>query len=231
MVFPFCRSAPRATVRDCCSPGLLPGPYTAFARAVYGLPGPYTASLLPARRHSYEASGGIGVRGRRCRVWGLTGIRGFRHIGEKQPPGLLDNRGECPPRQGTAVRSCGTPRPPPPAAPGTTARRATCPGLCHQEALIEGGCQRLVHHAASSPAAASRLSSARPPRHAIVSSICRHADGRAAGAALADPLDPDRVESVGLADEDHLQLGDVGVDRDEVVAEAGVGDAAGGRVQ
>jgi hypothetical protein len=38
------------------------------------------ASLLSARRRSYEASGSLGVDGHQYRVWGLTGIRGLVEI-------------------------------------------------------------------------------------------------------------------------------------------------------
>ena len=41
------------------------------------------------------------------------------------------------------------------------------------------------------------------------------------------PLTPIGLTPVGFADEDDLDVGDVGVDRHEVIGEVGVGDAAG----
>jgi hypothetical protein len=54
--------------------------------------------------------------------------------------------------------------------------------------------------------------------------------GDAHQADLADAFDADGVEPVGLADEDHVHIGNVGVDRHQVVAEGGVGDAPGSGV-
>ncbi len=47
---------------------------------------------------------------------------------------------------------------------------------------------------------------------------------------LADALDSDGVRRVRLTAEDHVDVGDVGIDGDKVVAERGIGDAPGGRV-
>ena len=47
---------------------------------------------------------------------------------------------------------------------------------------------------------------------------------------LADALGPERRERIRFADEDDVDVRNVGVDGDEVVAEGGVGDAAGAGV-
>src|SRR4051794_30679413 len=44
---------------------------------------------------------------------------------------------------------------------------------------------------------------------------------------LADALGSERRERIRFSDEDDVKVRSVGVDRDEVVAEGGVGDAAG----
>src|SRR5690348_2464382 len=54
--------------------------------------------------------------------------------------------------------------------------------------------------------------------------------GDADEADLADPLGPERRQRVWFPDEDDIDVGSIGVDGDEVVAEGGVGDAAGAGV-
>src|ERR1700724_2961327 len=55
--------------------------------------------------------------------------------------------------------------------------------------------------------------------------------GYAHDSDLAEALAADRVELVRFADEDDVEVGHVGVDRDQVVAERRVGDATGGGVE
>src|ERR1700730_1336839 len=59
--------------------------------------------------------------------------------------------------------------------------------------------------------------------------VDRVGDGRrhANDSNLAEPLHPDLAERVGRADEHDVELGDVRVDRNQVVAEGRVGDTAG----
>jgi hypothetical protein len=49
-------------------------------------------------------------------------------------------------------------------------------------------------------------------------------------ADLVDAFNADGVESVRLADEEHVHVGDVSVDRHQIVGEGGVGDALGSGV-
>ena len=63
-------------------------------------------------------------------------------------------------------------------------------GLDHQQALLERGREHLLHRAAGSPVAAcSRRQLARPPRHAIASTICWDRGGMAATRAAEQPGD------------------------------------------
>ena len=54
--------------------------------------------------------------------------------------------------------------------------------------------------------------------------------GDADEADLADSFCAERRERVWVSDEDDVDVGDVGVDGDEVVAEGGIGDASAARV-